>query len=92
MICTCVKNWAAGGVRPHSNTFERHRLLSHSGALCPSGFFEMKMKYDESDNAFIRASRAVTDRVTDFVGKTLFRLLCSDWLMADGPMKCLHIL
>uniref|UniRef100_H3D0H9 Mitochondrial import inner membrane translocase subunit TIM44 n=1 Tax=Tetraodon nigroviridis TaxID=99883 RepID=H3D0H9_TETNG len=31
-------------------------------------FFEMKMKYDESDNALIRASRAVTDRVTDFLG------------------------
>lgn len=28
----------------------------------------MKMKYDESDNALIRASRAVTDRVTDFLG------------------------
>ncbi|XP_028672337.1 mitochondrial import inner membrane translocase subunit TIM44 [Erpetoichthys calabaricus] len=31
-------------------------------------FFEMKMKYDESDNAFIRASRAITDKVTDLVG------------------------
>ncbi|XP_060039977.1 mitochondrial import inner membrane translocase subunit TIM44 isoform X2 [Erinaceus europaeus] len=31
-------------------------------------FFEMKMKYDESDNAFIRASRALTDRVTDMLG------------------------
>ncbi|XP_015268772.1 PREDICTED: mitochondrial import inner membrane translocase subunit TIM44 [Gekko japonicus] len=31
-------------------------------------FFEMKMKYDESDNAIIRASRAVTDKVTGFVG------------------------
>ncbi|TNM97839.1 hypothetical protein fugu_014085 [Takifugu bimaculatus] len=31
-------------------------------------FFEMKMKYDESDNALIRASRAVTDKVTDFLG------------------------
>ncbi|NXT80662.1 TIM44 translocase, partial [Zapornia atra] len=30
-------------------------------------FFEMKMKYDESDNAFIRASRAVTDKVTDLI-------------------------
>lgn len=28
----------------------------------------MKMKYDESDNAFIRASRAVTDKVTDLIG------------------------
>uniref|UniRef100_A0A3B5A4G9 Mitochondrial import inner membrane translocase subunit TIM44 n=1 Tax=Stegastes partitus TaxID=144197 RepID=A0A3B5A4G9_9TELE len=31
-------------------------------------FFEMKMKYDESDNTLIRASRAVTDRVTGFLG------------------------
>uniref|UniRef100_A0A3Q3A850 Mitochondrial import inner membrane translocase subunit TIM44 n=1 Tax=Kryptolebias marmoratus TaxID=37003 RepID=A0A3Q3A850_KRYMA len=31
-------------------------------------FFEMKMKYDESDNALIRASRAMTDKVTDFLG------------------------
>lgn len=33
------------------------------------GFFEMKMKYDESDNVLIRASRAVTDKMTDIVGK-----------------------
>ncbi|XP_055074367.1 mitochondrial import inner membrane translocase subunit TIM44 [Misgurnus anguillicaudatus] len=31
-------------------------------------FFEMKMKYDESDNALIRASRAVTDKMTDIIG------------------------
>uniref|UniRef100_A0AAY4E7A8 Tim44-like domain-containing protein n=1 Tax=Denticeps clupeoides TaxID=299321 RepID=A0AAY4E7A8_9TELE len=31
-------------------------------------FFEMKMKYDESDNAFIRASRSITDKVTDLIG------------------------
>ncbi|XP_016058975.1 PREDICTED: mitochondrial import inner membrane translocase subunit TIM44 isoform X3 [Miniopterus natalensis] len=31
-------------------------------------FFEMKMKYDESDNTFIRASRALTDKVTDLLG------------------------
>ncbi|KAL1772893.1 Mitochondrial import inner membrane translocase subunit TIM44 [Sigmodon hispidus] len=30
--------------------------------------FEMKMKYDESDNVFIRASRALTDKVTDLLG------------------------
>lgn len=35
------------------------------------GFFEMKMKYDESDNAFIRASRAVTDKMTDLIGEEL---------------------
>nr|XP_033809519.1 mitochondrial import inner membrane translocase subunit TIM44 isoform X1 [Geotrypetes seraphini] len=31
-------------------------------------FFEMKMKYDESDNAFIRASRTLTDKVSDLIG------------------------
>ncbi|XP_064424546.1 mitochondrial import inner membrane translocase subunit TIM44 isoform X2 [Latimeria chalumnae] len=31
-------------------------------------FFEMKMKYDESDNTFIRASRLITDKVSDLVG------------------------
>lgn len=34
------------------------------------GFFEMKMKYDESDNALIRASRAVTDKMTDLIGNS----------------------
>lgn len=29
----------------------------------------MKMKYDESDNALIRASRAVTDKMTDLIGE-----------------------
>ena len=36
--------------------------------LFSSGFFEMKMKYDESENGLIRASRAVTDTVTGFLG------------------------
>lgn len=42
----------------------------------------MKMKYDESDNALIRASRAVTDRVTDFLGNAhiLFCIGVSVWL------------
>lgn len=29
----------------------------------------MKMKYDESDNALIRASRAVTDKMSDLIGE-----------------------
>ena len=28
----------------------------------------MKMKYDESDNTLIRASRAVTEKMTDILG------------------------
>lgn len=34
-----------------------------------TGFFEMKLRYDESDNALIRASRALTDKVTDLLGE-----------------------
>lgn len=40
-------------------------------SLPPPGFFEMKMKYDESDNVLIRASRAVTDKVTGFIGGSI---------------------
>ncbi|KAM4809330.1 mitochondrial import inner membrane translocase subunit TIM44 [Rhinophrynus dorsalis] len=31
-------------------------------------FFEMKMKYDESDNTLIRVSRTITDKVSDLIG------------------------
>uniref|UniRef100_A0A8C7M0A1 Mitochondrial import inner membrane translocase subunit TIM44 n=1 Tax=Oncorhynchus mykiss TaxID=8022 RepID=A0A8C7M0A1_ONCMY len=50
-------------------------------------FFEMKMKYDESDNALVRASRAVTDRVTDLLGglfsKTEMSQVLTEILKAD---------
>ncbi|KAM4604753.1 mitochondrial import inner membrane translocase subunit TIM44-like [Polymixia lowei] len=50
-------------------------------------FFEMKMKYDESDNAFIRASRAVTEKVTDLMGglfsKTEMSEVLTEILKAD---------
>ncbi|KAJ8271073.1 hypothetical protein GJAV_G00122440 [Gymnothorax javanicus] len=50
-------------------------------------FFEMKMKYDESDNALIRASRAVTDKVTDLIGglfsKTEISEVLTEILKAD---------
>ncbi|XP_068175456.1 mitochondrial import inner membrane translocase subunit TIM44 isoform X2 [Antennarius striatus] len=50
-------------------------------------FFEMKMKYDESDNAIIRASRAVTDKMTDLIGglfsKTEMSEVLTEILKAD---------
>ncbi|KAI1882842.1 hypothetical protein AGOR_G00239070 [Albula goreensis] len=50
-------------------------------------FFEMKMKYDESDNALIRATRSVTDRVTDLIGglfsKTEISEVLTEILRAD---------
>uniref|UniRef100_A0AAY4EG71 Mitochondrial import inner membrane translocase subunit TIM44 n=1 Tax=Denticeps clupeoides TaxID=299321 RepID=A0AAY4EG71_9TELE len=50
-------------------------------------FFEMKMKYDESDNAFIRASRSVTDKVTNLIGglfsKTEMSEVLTEILKAD---------
>lgn len=50
----------------NSGTFQKGRLTL---PLSPAGFFEMKMKYDESDNALIRASRVLTDKVTDLLGE-----------------------
>lgn len=37
----------------------------------------MKIKYDESDNVLIRASRALTDKVTDLLGECGFKTLLS---------------
>jgi import inner membrane translocase subunit TIM44 len=37
----------------------------------------MKMKYDESDNVLIRASRALTDKVTDLLGECGVRAILS---------------
>lgn len=58
------------------------------------GFFEMKTKYDESDNVLIRASRALTDKVTDLLGecgfKTLLSLrLQSGWNVGPNLRACL---
>ena len=33
-----------------------------------AAFYDLKVKYDESDNIMIRASRVVTDKVGDAVG------------------------
>lgn len=57
-----------------------------SSKSCASsvGFFEMKMKYDESDNVLIRASRALTDKVTDVLGECGFRSFLSAVAAARG--------
>ncbi|XP_038628592.1 mitochondrial import inner membrane translocase subunit TIM44 [Tachyglossus aculeatus] len=59
-------------------------------------FFEMKMKYDESDNAFIRASRAVTDKVTDLLGglfsKTEMSEVLTEILKVDPAFDKDHFL
>ncbi|XP_078527036.1 mitochondrial import inner membrane translocase subunit TIM44 [Lissotriton helveticus] len=50
-------------------------------------FFEIKMKYDESDNALVRASRTVTDKVSDLIGglfsKTEMSEVLTEILKAD---------
>ncbi|XP_060796496.1 mitochondrial import inner membrane translocase subunit TIM44 isoform X2 [Neoarius graeffei] len=58
-------------------------------------FFEMKMKYDESDNALIRASRAVTDKMTDLIGGLFSKTEMSEVLteilkaMVQGELEVL---
>ncbi|KAJ1084808.1 hypothetical protein NDU88_004954 [Pleurodeles waltl] len=50
-------------------------------------FFEIKMKYDESDNALVRASRTITDKVSDLIGglfsKTEMSEVLTEILKAD---------
>ncbi|KAI4793528.1 hypothetical protein KUCAC02_032662 [Chaenocephalus aceratus] len=50
-------------------------------------FFEMKMKYVESENALVRASRAVTEKMTDVLGglfsKTEMSEVLTEILKAD---------
>ena len=40
-----------------------------------SEMFDMKTKYDESENIMIRATRTFTDKVTDIFGKSNFSLV-----------------
>ena len=41
-------------------------LMIQLKILCgPSAFYSVKMRYDESDNILVRASRMVTDKVED---------------------------
>uniref|UniRef100_A0A3B4A2Y3 Tim44-like domain-containing protein n=1 Tax=Periophthalmus magnuspinnatus TaxID=409849 RepID=A0A3B4A2Y3_9GOBI len=49
-------------------------------------FFEMKMKYDESDNVVIRASRAVTDRVTEVLVYNSLIPLLTKTLFSNNAM------
>jgi len=36
--------------------------------LISSGISEMKMRFDESDNVFIRGSRFITDKISGIAG------------------------
>lgn len=62
-------NEEAMGVVLHKDSkwFQQWKDFKDNNAVF-NRFFEMKMKYDESDNMVIRASRAMTDRVTGFLG------------------------
>ncbi len=51
-----------------------------------AGLFTLKMKYDESDNLMIRASRVVTDKFADIFSKfwfSLFSPICIFPLLSD---------
>ena len=52
-----------------SGGFNRDFLLNYFFLLFPSELFDLKTKYDESDNLMIRATRTFTDKVTDIFGK-----------------------
>lgn len=41
-----------------------------------SGISDLKIQYDESDNAIIKASRFLTEKLTDFAGLSLHAINC----------------
>ena len=47
------------------------------------GLFDLKMKYDESDNLFIRATRTVTDKVGDIFRKYFNLMLTIEICMVN---------
>ena len=49
-------------------------------------FFEMKMKYDKSNNTFIQASHMLTDKITDLMGG-----LFSKMDMSEVLTEILHV-
>ncbi|XP_042833946.1 mitochondrial import inner membrane translocase subunit TIM44 isoform X1 [Panthera tigris] len=63
-------NEEALGVVLHKDSkwYQQWRDFRDNNVVFNPGFFEMKVKYDESDNVLIRASRALTDKVTDLLG------------------------
>ena len=57
-----------------------------------SGLFNLKTKYDESDNVVVRASRVVTDKLQDVFSK-LTELYCLSfcWIsLIAGEIKFAH--
>ncbi|CAN0320391.1 unnamed protein product [Lampetra planeri] len=62
-------NTEAMGVVLHKDSrwYQQWREF-RDGNVVFNRFFEMKMRYDESDNAMIRASRTLTDKVSQLVG------------------------
>ena len=57
MLCTCIPIKLVVII-----------IMSYSFDLL-SGLFDLKTKYDESDNVVVRASRVVTDKLQDIFSK-----------------------
>ncbi|OQV15373.1 Mitochondrial import inner membrane translocase subunit TIM44 [Hypsibius exemplaris] len=66
---TFSANEEATGVELHKDSkwFQSWESFKNDNAYV-NKMFEFKMKYDESENPLVRASRAVTDKVSDLMG------------------------
>lgn len=75
---TVAANPDATGVELHKDSrwFQSWENLKNNNPYI-NKMFEYKMKYDESDNPVVRASRAVTDKLTYLLGTSfLLEALC----------------
>lgn len=64
-------NMDATGVQLHKDSkwFQSWESFKNENQYV-NKLFEFKMKYDESENPVVRASRALTDKVADLIGKS----------------------
>lgn len=76
------------------NVHLRKRLNCHRisfvGFLVSIGLFDLKMKYDESDNIFIRATRTVTDKFAD-IFREYIRNVFYSYVLYVSASACLSL-
>lgn len=69
---TVAANESATGLQLHKDSkwFQSWESFKNDNAYV-NKLFEFKMKYDESENPVVRSARALTDKITDLMGKLI---------------------
>ena len=84
---TVKANESATGVQLHKDSkwFQSWESFKNDNAYV-NKLFEYKMKYDESENPMVRASRVLTDKITDLMGEKFLRNWDSSSILKRGTI------